>query len=269
MRRVVRGGLLSQSVLALLLLVASSAAAAPASGPRQTVDQRFTTKRPGTPTGLHYSGSYHAAGDPEGNPPFLRRMTFHPPRGMRYDTSVPDRCTASDAELQLRGPEACPPRSRLGKGTTEGLFLHPLTGFHEYKHDMHVVNNTDEQLLVIDSPLRIFTVVRGEIRHDGSIEYNPPTCFPVPPTGCVNDYILQRSAATFVPPYTEKTPNGRIRSYARTPRTCPKRRYWKTTIRFWWSDGSEDAVTTRQPCRRLRKAGRRTPGSGRSVALTG
>src|SRR5439155_20973852 len=110
----------------LLALFAATASAEPASGPRETVDQSFTATQPGAPTGIRYSGKYHAAGDPSGMPPYLRRMVFHPPRGFRFDTSVPDRCTATDVELELRGPAACPPGSVIGQGTTEGIFQAPI-----------------------------------------------------------------------------------------------------------------------------------------------
>ena len=38
------------------------------------------------------------------------------PRGGSYDTSVPESCEASDAELTLRGAAACPGGSAIGGG---------------------------------------------------------------------------------------------------------------------------------------------------------
>src|SRR5687767_14101245 len=108
------------SAIVFWALMLSAAIALPGEGPRETVDQRFTTKQPGTPTGLYFKAEYHAPGDKEGAPPYLRRMVVFPPRGMRYDTRVPARCTASEAQLQMEGPEACPPKSIIGIGETEG-----------------------------------------------------------------------------------------------------------------------------------------------------
>jgi hypothetical protein len=94
-----------------------------------------------------------------------------------------------------------------------------------------------------------FTVVRGRIRPDGSIAWQPPTCFPtIPAVQCIDDYIVQLQSTTVMPPYT-KASGGRTRSYATTPRRCPARGYWQTTVRFWWSDGSVDKVATKQPCK--------------------
>src|SRR5213080_3691210 len=106
---------------ALSSLSAASAVAQPGAGPRETIDQPFTTTRPNSPTGMGYTGVYHAAGNPRGNPPYMRRMIFYPPRGMRVDTRVPARCTAPDVVLQVRGPAACPKASIIGGGKTEGI----------------------------------------------------------------------------------------------------------------------------------------------------
>ena len=171
--------LVAQVLCAVSVLWVTCAAAQPVTGPRETVDQVFTTTRPGSPTGLSYTGSYHAAGDPQGNPPYMRRMVFYPPRGMRYDTSVPARCSATDLELEVRGPDACPAGSRLGGGTAEGLFFEPIAHgfvFDHYNHTVDVVNNANQQIMLIQS--EGFTVVRGQIRPDGSIDFAPPTCFP-------------------------------------------------------------------------------------------
>lgn len=244
-----RNGLLALVVLALSSLWGGVAGAEPGSGPREDIDQSFTTTRPGTPTGVDFSARYHAAGDPNGAPPFLKRMVFYPPRGMRFDTRAPESCTASDAELALRGPDACPPRSRLGGGKVEGLLYQPITDIliHEYKHDVDVMNNFNEQILLVKS--EGYTVVRGKVRSDSSIEFKPTTCFPASPTGeCVDDNVRQLMSSTSMPRYTRKASSGRTRSYATTPPRCPARGYWQSKVGFWWSDGSVDRVAINQPC---------------------
>jgi hypothetical protein len=242
--RVLRAGLLVQLLLALSALWAAGTAAEPGTGPRETVDQTFTTTRPASPTGIGFSGRYHADGDESGNPPYMRRMVFHPPPGMRYDTSVPERCTATDAELQLLGPAACPAGSRLGEGTTEGIFYEPVGNFFEFDrftHPIHIVNNTNEQIVLVEA--EGYAVVRGRFQADGSLVFESPTCFPTPPTGCVNDHVLQLATTSTIPPYT--TASG---SYATTPPKCPAGGYWRTTVQFTWADGNVDDVVTRQPC---------------------
>jgi hypothetical protein len=243
---------------ALLALTSASAAAEPTSFERGTVDQSFTTARPGSPTGLGYDTSFHAVGDRQANPPYLKRMVVHPPAGMRYDTSVPDQCTASDVELRLRGPNACPQGSMLGDGITTGVFMVPVADnlsdqfvFHEFWHVLHVFNNANEQIVLVEA--EGYEVIRGRFRADGAIDWQLPTCFPAPPTGCVDDYIVQLTNSTFVPPYTEESPGG-MRSYATTPPECPPSGRWETTVELFWSDGSYDSVVTPQPCSSKKKA---------------
>jgi hypothetical protein len=247
----VRAGVLANLLLALFALLAAAAAAEPASGPREAVNESFTSRTPNTATGMTYTGSYHAAGDPNGDPPYLRRMVFSPPRGMRFDTSVPDRCTATDIELEAMGPDACPAGSRLGEGTTDGLFWAPVTHaflVDHFNHHLDILNNANEQIMLVHS--EGYTVVRGRMQPDGSTIFDSTTCFPASPTGqCPDDYILQLKSATSILPYT-KTEGGRTRNYATTPRTCPLRGYWATTISFWWADGATDKVVSRQPCDR-------------------
>jgi hypothetical protein len=237
------GRLLALSSLACVL-AAPAAVAEPASGPREDIDQNFTTTTPATPTGTDWSGSYHAAGDPNGNPPYMRKMVFHPPSGFRYDTSVPDKCTAGDAELSLRGPDACPPGSRLGGGTTDGIFYVPFTNgeLDRYHHSVYILNNTNEQIMLVES--EGFTVVRGHMQPDGSVEFAGPTCFPPSPTGqCAKDYVLQTKSVTSMPVYTDSRG-----SYATTPPECPASGHWESTVEFFWADGSQDSVVSNQPC---------------------
>jgi hypothetical protein len=247
---VFRAGLVVQLVWAAAVW-APGAAGQPGTGPRETVNQRFTATRAGTPTGVDFSASYHAAGDKGSPPPVLRRMVVRPPRGMRYDTSVPARCTASDYQLELMGPDACPPGSLLGRGTAEGLIMEPFAhdfAFDHFKHPVYVLNNANQQIVLIHS--EGFTVVRGRFRPDGAIDWVLPTCFPNPPGAqCVDDYIIQLKTSSRLPRYT-RTTAGRVRSYATTPPACPRRGYWRTRVRYWWGDGSIDSVVTKQPCRR-------------------
>lgn len=231
-------------VTALFALCAASAAAEPGSGPHETVDQTFTTTQPNAPTGVGYSGRYHAAGDEQGEPPHMKRMAFYPPEGFRYDTSVPDLCTANDFELSMNGPAACPEGSRIGGGETRGILQAPLADnvvIDRYTHTIDIMNNANEQIVLIKA--EGYAVVRGKFQPDGSLEFNNPTCFPQPPSGCVDDHVIQLSTTSFIPAYTNESG-----SYATTPPTCPASGYWTTRIAFWWSDGSFDDVPTTQAC---------------------
>jgi hypothetical protein len=221
----------------------AAAAAEPVSGPHEIVDNQFTTTQPNAPTGFSYEARYHAENDPEGDPPYMEKMIAYQPAGLRFDTSVPKRCTASDLELAARGAAACPPGSRLGGGTTTIKFM----GEPPSTVEVDMFNNKDEQIIIGRSPV-LATVARGRIHPDGSVEFASPTCYPsVPGASCPADNVLQLGSSIDVAPYT-RTSGGRTRSYMTTPPTCPASGYWETPIRFWWKDGSVDTVVTRQPC---------------------
>jgi hypothetical protein len=232
------------------LYAACAVQAAPVDFPRGTVDWNFSTGQPGAPAGIAFSGVFHAAGDPKGDPPYLRRMVQNPPAGMRIDTTVPDQCTASDAELAVRGPDACP-GSRLGGGTVEGVIYEPFRHdfvFDHFQHPLDVLNGANEQILLVHS--EGYTVVRGQVRPDGSLDFDIPSCFPKPPAGgCLDDYVLELKSSTVLPPFTRGG-----RSYMTTPPACPPTGAWASTVRLWWSDGSADSVATRQPCVRAQTA---------------
>jgi hypothetical protein len=222
---------------------AGAAPAEPVSGPHETIDNRLTTTQRDAPSGFSFDGSYHAAGDPSANPPYMRRMVFYPSPGLRYDTSVPDRCTASDLELAIRGAAACPAGSRLGGGTSTTAFM----GQFPSTLAIDFLNNANEQIILAHSPL-LATVARGHINPDGSIEFASPTCFPaVQPVGCPLDTVLQLRSTIAVAPYTRAV-DGVVRSYLTTPPTCPAGGSWEQPVRLWWADGSVDTVVTRQPC---------------------
>jgi hypothetical protein len=214
------------------------AAAEPVTFAHGTIDQQLSTTQPGSPAGSHFAGAYHAAGDPGGDPPYMRRMTFYPPPGLRYDTSVPGRCTATDAELQVRGPAACPADSRIGGGKVTGKAMGNVTTL-----DVEVFNNTGEVVMVIASP-GLYTVSRGKIGADGSQTFDSPTCFPhVGGTPCAVDNVVQLGSDVTFPPYVRDG-----RSYLTTPPECPASGHWESTVRFWWKDGTEDTVVLRHPC---------------------
>jgi hypothetical protein len=243
----VRGRGLHVALVTQLLLAAaigsSSASAQPVSGPRETLDFQFTTTQPNTPTGWTFTGTYHAADDPDGPPPYMRRMTFYHPPGMMFDTSVPGRCTATDAELAVRGPAACPADSHIGAGTVSINFMNGGSR----PSGAELFNNSGEQIIVGQSPL-LSTIVHSRMYPDQSVEYESPTCWPaVPGAQCPVDDALQMGSSISVPPYTREV-DGVVQSYLTTPPVCPVSGHWETPIRFWWADGSIDTVVTEQPC---------------------
>jgi hypothetical protein len=234
----VRGRVVVGLAIAALGAWPVCAGAEPVSGPHGTIEMTGTTTQPGAPTGTSYTGTYHAAGDPNGDPPYMRGMTFYPHPGSRYDTSVPGRCTASDAQISLQGPAACPSDSRLGGGTAQGKFMGQTSTVN-----ISMFNNTAEVILIIATP-GVYTISRGKLAADQSLTFESPTCFPsVNLAGCPVDNALQLGSHMVVPPYVRDG-----RAYLTTPPTCPASGYWENPIAFWWADGSRETMVTKLPC---------------------
>jgi hypothetical protein len=231
-------------VVAVVLLAgfSGSAMASSVSGPHETLSNQFSTVQPNAPTGFRFSGSYHGASDPAANPPYMRRMVSFSPPGLRFDTSVPERCTATDLELEIFGAGACPAGSRLGGGTTTTSFLGRVTGTVQ----VDFFSSDDEQIILAHSPV-LATVARGRLSGD-SVSWASPTCYPfIPLAGCPVDSVLQLASTIIVAPYT-RVINGAVRSYMTTPPSCPTTGYWENPFRLWWADGSVDTVVVHEPC---------------------
>jgi hypothetical protein len=233
-----RGRIVVTLVIAALAAWPAIAGAEPVSGPHETVEMTGTTTQPGAPTGTSFTATYHAAGDPNGDPPYMRKMKFIAHPGSRYDTSVPGRCTASDAEISLKGPAACPADSRLGGGSATGKLLGQVSSPH-----MDMFNNTDEVILIISTP-GVYTISRGQIGTDQSLTFASPTCYPnVSVAECPVDNALQLGARMVLDNYVRDG-----RGYLTTPPTCPDSGYWENGMEYWWADGSHETLVNKMPC---------------------
>jgi hypothetical protein len=85
-----------------------------------------------------------------------------------------------------------------------------------------------------------------------SVEFASPTCYAsIPAAGCPVDNVLQLKSFMTVSAYTTSSA-GVTRAWLTTPAMCPAEGHWRTSIHFWWGDGSEDKVVVRHPCTRPR-----------------
>jgi hypothetical protein len=143
-----RPGRRSRSIGYTLVVIACTlfASASFGSDDRQRVKRAdFTTERPGTPTGVKVSISFAESGPDSAVAKIVTKLA----RGTDFDTSVPERCPASDDELVAQGAGACPEASKVGKGLIEVAELG--TG------DLTLFNGDKETIFLIefrDSPIR-------------------------------------------------------------------------------------------------------------------
>jgi hypothetical protein len=240
------------AVALLVVLAASSFAAVP----RQTgKGVTFSTKAPGALTGVDFQVHWQNPDDPQnGKPHSVSKVVLHYAKGTVIDTSVPERCTASDAQIMAQGAAACPPGSKLGGGTLEtDNGSSPPTRF--VHNTVQVFSNGNDLIFLLETqnpPTRL--VAHTQISGNTTTTDIPPTPgFPPPePSNALKDETLH------FPPYTR---NGK--AYTRTPPTCPPVGYWTNTLEMTYQDGVTEKLIGRSPC-----SNAKPPGSP-SIAITG
>jgi hypothetical protein len=229
-----------------IALLASAAAAPAADDSRQAATYELTEQRPGTGTSERFSFDYVNPGDPESKPPAVRRVVTTLPRGARFDTSVPARCTASDAELTAEGGAACPPESAIGGGVITVDTGLPGEG-RIVTADVEFFNNTDEFIYVNTvRGTEARTIIRAAVEDRRTIT-NADMLPGTPPDGGAIDTVeievLNTSAVI----------EGVTRNYITTPKRCRGRKddpHWTTRVEFTYADGVTQTVPTHTPCQR-------------------
>ncbi|MDQ3933176.1 MAG: hypothetical protein M3340_00940 [Actinomycetota bacterium] len=232
------------AALSILAVAAICQASGAAERPRQTASLTYTTTIPGAPTGLTLEVKFQNPDDPALKPHSAATMVVHRAPGGVIDTTMPAQCRASNAELMARGPEACPPESKVGTAV-----IVSDTGsagpFPRYS-TTHVTdfNNQDEIVAVgenEDLPLRPVDRTRIE---GNKTTTNFPTLPGQPPP---DPYTAMKTIQLMFPPYIRDG-----RAYNRTPPTCPPVGYWTTRLEFTYRDGITETVESRSPCARAK-----------------
>ena len=226
-------------IVAVALLALGAAPAHADSGRLADFSQAFTTKDPGSPTGLTVHVVFRKAGDPSGKPPALRSAVIRGPDGLRFDTSAVPECTASDEELRARGADACPQDSLLTVGSFSSIsgFGPPLDPF---LGDDYVFDGRDQLIEVITFKDNKASPAFDRLTISGAtLTAHPPMAPGGPPDG----EMAVKSLDFAIPART-----ARGKSLITTPAACPAGGQWTTTATFGFGDGSSDTVSSRAPC---------------------
>lgn len=232
---------MSSAVLAVVAAV--PAVAGVARGPREVLRTDYTTDRPNAATGSIYDVVYRNPANRHANPPAVRRVQIHSPAGARIRTSVPVRCKASDAELQLRGEAACPRDSTIGAGTVTLSVL----GGPPSTSQITVFNTAGGLVQLVKFGSFGAAAVRTRF-HGADADTRIPTCITggQPPKGCPSDQAVVLASRVVI-----RRTVRRGRSYMTTPARCP-RKGWLTKVTYSYGDGKVETVQSRSACRRRR-----------------
>jgi hypothetical protein len=228
-------------IAAGLLAVAATATGEPGKA-RQKVSFELTEKRPNRVTGERFLIDYVDPANPSGKPAPARVVSATLPRGARIDTTVPAACPAGDDDLKLRGPAACPAASRIGRGvaTAHSGFPPPA---QIVTTDVDVFNTRGGFVAVATvrgAPYR--EILRFELSGRTWTVHNRP----LPGNAALKHVDIHIFAV-------RRKRAGRTRNYITTPRRCPKRRYWRTKMRFRYDKAIVQDAWTRTPCKRPRR----------------
>ena len=225
--------------LAALAALAGIAVAA-GSTDRQTSSYTLTETRPGSPTSERFVFDYVNPDDPEAKPPAVKKVVTILPRGARYDTSAPELCAATDAELIAQGGSACPPGSAIGGGVVTVDTGVPGEG-RIVTADVEFFNNTNEFIYVNTvrgSDAR--TIIRAEVTQRMTITDAGMLPGTPPDGGAIDTVDLH---------VDNVSRDGR--NYITTPPVCRGRRsepHWTARVQFTYGDGVTQTVPTQTPC---------------------
>jgi hypothetical protein len=237
------------TVTVCLAAIASVAAAVPAVAaiPRQTGTLTFTSTVPGTVSGHVLDVVFQNPDDPNAKPYATAQMVIHMPSGTVVDTTVPPQCHATDAEILVLGPAACPADTWIGSGFARSDNGPPDSETRYSNTTLTHFNNQDEVvgIGVNDDIPALKTIDRT--KYEGETSTSTFPAFPgFPPP---EPYTPVKELYVNFPPYTR---NGR--NYNTTPPTCPKAGYWTFTIEFRYRDGVTEFLESHSPCGRARRS---------------
>jgi len=224
----------------IALVAATAAAIAPAAqaGARADYTQTFTTSAPGTSTGTDTRILYKHPADPDAKPIPVRREVFTFPAGTTYDETVVPDCTASDLELTILGPSACPAETRLGGGHGDTM----MTGFPgagETALDLDAWDDGGDLLLLggtREPPIRQVAHAR---RQGQVVTVDVPRSPGGPPDA---ESALRRIHHVF------PARSLGSRAYMRTPPSCPPSGVWTFRAQFTFADGAVEEDVSEMPC---------------------
>jgi hypothetical protein len=226
---------------ALLLLDTVTPSAADPGTSRQAAQLVFGKKKPGVASGVFVDIDYVNPDHPTAKPPAVRRVVLRPAPGARFDTSVPELCTASDAQLMLLGETACPAGSKVGEGVvTVDTGVPGPSRF--VTADVAFLNNAG-QLIYVNTVRGTVarTVIRAQV--SSNMVVTDAGMLPgTPPDGGAIDTV-----DVSFPPLARAG-----HAYFTTPPRCPARRQWTNGLSFTYADGVEQAVQNTSPCKRVR-----------------
>jgi hypothetical protein len=194
---------------------------------------QLASTTPGAATAMHLYIVYRDPADPNGKPSPIRHLVITAPQGTQINLAM-SRCTASDQQIMVEGPSACPTDSQVGQGT-----LTAITGFgppiDPYLTDVTIFNTGQGVVEIARDHNTGTTITDDRIQIQGSTLTGNPPAFPGgPPDG-------QTAVRTIDFTFPAST------HYITTPSTCTSGQ-WTSNASFSLADGTTQHVSSTTPC---------------------
>jgi hypothetical protein len=248
------------SVAALAIAIVVTTAPAAAAAKRVSGSFSYTSARPGSVTGIVADFHYRNPDDPNAKPPAVAKLVVRTPPGSGIDVTARPQCHASDAELHVRGPDACPSSAKVG--TALSIAESGRLGGHPMRATNDVIMFNSEDGIIGAAVNRDFPFIKNfdRTRVAGNTSTTVFPAFPgLPPPDNYTAFISMHSELLPL-----VGPGGR--PWARTPPSCPRARYWTITATFTFHDGVIESIASRSPCTAKKRHKRKRPRGGPRVA---
>jgi hypothetical protein len=210
-------------------------AAEPSVAQESDLDVAFAPGRPATLATLKLHIVYRDPADPDGKPSPIWRIVIVVPRGTTFNVGTVPSCQASNQEIQLQGPGACPSESQIGVGT-----LTAITGFgppiDPFTGSVTIFNDGHGWIEVVQDRQSGATIAVDRFEIQGNTLTGHP---PATPGGPPDGQTAVRTIDFTFPA---------ARGFVTTPPKCPRGRAWTSTAAFTFADGSTQHVESQARC---------------------
>jgi hypothetical protein len=226
--------------------IAVGAPSAHAAGPPNRFWFTFDTAKPSSPSAAELHILYRDPedpGNPNGKAPPLTYVKIAAPPGTVLDGSAVPACHASDAELMLLGPSACPAASRVGGGFAS-VVADPGPP-DSIVADVSLFNYGEGVVELLTFPGNVRVTDRAKFVDGNAMVLHP----------AVVPGFTEREFSFIY--YGRRGTGGK--AFITTPPTCPSSRRWTSRLTYTVTTGATYRAQSVTPCTQGRRRPRTAP----------
>jgi len=202
----------------------------------------LATPQPDSSTGLSLHLLFKNPSDASAKPSPQRKVIIELPAGARIDGNAVPACTASDQQIMLAGPGACPSASAVGSGTV--ILTTGVAAFDPFIDDVKLFNGGDGLIEVFNKQGSATTTAIG---HRSYADPRTLSETPAPTPGGPPD---GESAVRQLDYHLDAVLGPGGRPFITTPSSCPASGRLSSRLSFTTADGNSYQVNDATSCQR-------------------